>query len=463
MTDFILGLLMTAVVYIAFPLIKLGINGGRFPKENAHRIALWNSIVLGLFFCILTIEFSEGNVTWNAAPAVLYYWINRAILTQKRKNEMLSGIDDKLETCENYNAPVSDWVIDNNYSIADNLKENFAVHPSVFQNSDSEKDKTIKGFVMSKKAKVSIVGSIAVLSIIAIALVLTITIFIPNNKYEHAQALLEDGKYDLAYSAFLDLGNFSDAKQKLLETRYLQAVSYRDKGDYEIANKIFEELGNYRDSKTMIHIHDFKKTATTPKSCTTSGTETYTCISCDKSYISTIDASHNYGLVSEKVASCTEAGEKKYSCFDCGDSYVDTIAIKSHNYKSATCTTPKTCLECGQPEGIALGHSNSIICSRCGEKIFNTLTYTGKGSEIVNYTLPNGKFKITATLISGEAALDVKVHYGDSYEWLYIIDAGNSEIKNIVGPVSNGTIVINASSDYLGKSSWKISIEPIAN
>lgn len=83
----ILSLVLTAVAYLAFPLIKLLINGGRFAKNRAHKIALWNSIVLGTIFCITTIAVSEDGTVWNGAPAVLYYWINRSILTDKDKED----------------------------------------------------------------------------------------------------------------------------------------------------------------------------------------------------------------------------------------------------------------------------------------------------------------------------------------------------------------------------------------
>ena len=85
--DIVLGLLLTAIVYMAFPLIKLLANGGRFPKNRAHKIALWNSVILGAMFCITTIAVSEDGTIWNGAPAVLYYWINRSILTDKNAHD----------------------------------------------------------------------------------------------------------------------------------------------------------------------------------------------------------------------------------------------------------------------------------------------------------------------------------------------------------------------------------------
>ena len=58
----IISLILTAVAYMAFPLIKLLANGGRFPKNRAHKIALWNSIALGAVFCIATIAVSEDGI-----------------------------------------------------------------------------------------------------------------------------------------------------------------------------------------------------------------------------------------------------------------------------------------------------------------------------------------------------------------------------------------------------------------
>lgn len=278
---------------------------------------------------------------------------------------------------------------------------------------------------MNSKTKKMIIIGVSAFVVIAIVLASVFCLILPMNKYNHAKELMENGKYDLAYTEFSELGNFSDAKDKLTETRYLQALEYREKGDYDVANKIFETLGDYRDSKTMIHHHDYKTTASTPKTCTTNGSETKTCSSCDHTYTNTIEA--------------------------------------SHSYKSATCTTPKTCTVCEKTEGSALGHSSSIICSRCGAKTFEKLSYTGTGSKVIDYTLPSGKFRVTVTATSGKAIVSAKIYHGNSYEYLSIYDAGNSEIETITGPVSGGTIVVNADDDYFGKSSWKITIESIEN
>ena len=76
---FFLGLLITAIAYMAFPLIRLSMNGGKFEQKQARKIALWNSIVVGAVFLVLTAAGDSGTA-WNAAPAFLYYWIRVAIL-----------------------------------------------------------------------------------------------------------------------------------------------------------------------------------------------------------------------------------------------------------------------------------------------------------------------------------------------------------------------------------------------
>jgi hypothetical protein len=77
----LLGLLLTAIVYMAIPVIMLFRNDGKFDKKKAKKIALWNSIILGGIFLIITA--STGSGAWSAGPALLYYWINSAILTGK--------------------------------------------------------------------------------------------------------------------------------------------------------------------------------------------------------------------------------------------------------------------------------------------------------------------------------------------------------------------------------------------
>lgn len=81
----LVGVIITAVAYMACPVIKLIRNQGKFEKKRARKIALWNSIVVGAIFCVLTAA-SESGATWSAGPAFLYYWINSSILTDKNSH-----------------------------------------------------------------------------------------------------------------------------------------------------------------------------------------------------------------------------------------------------------------------------------------------------------------------------------------------------------------------------------------
>ena len=78
------NILLTMGAYIAFPVIRLLINGKKFDKKQAQKIALWNSIVWGIIFCIAT---TASGATWNAGAAVIYYFLNKAILTENESDE----------------------------------------------------------------------------------------------------------------------------------------------------------------------------------------------------------------------------------------------------------------------------------------------------------------------------------------------------------------------------------------
>lgn len=65
---------------------------------------------------------------------------------------------------------------------------------------------------------------------------------------------------------------------------------------------------------------------------------------------------HSYSEVSSVAATCTSDGSRNYKC-SCGKSYSERISATGHNWKSATCTEPKTCSVCGATEGTAAGHN----------------------------------------------------------------------------------------------------------
>ena len=101
MLNLLVSLVLTAIIYMAFPLIRLAMNHGRFERKRARRIALWNSIILGAFFCIANAALSDGTA-WSATPALLYYWINCALLTNKNdETDLSSDVEQPTEAEKN--------------------------------------------------------------------------------------------------------------------------------------------------------------------------------------------------------------------------------------------------------------------------------------------------------------------------------------------------------------------------
>lgn len=86
-----------------------------------------------------------------------------------------------------------------------------------------------------------------------------VTRVIPNNKYQRAVTLRENGQYDDAIAAFAELGDYSDAAQQLSETRYQQATNLRAFGKYDEAIALFAELGNYYDAAAQVTETKYQK------------------------------------------------------------------------------------------------------------------------------------------------------------------------------------------------------------
>ena len=96
-----------------------------------------------------------------------------------------------------------------------------------------------------KKSKIII---IAVVIAVVAAAVLTVKIFVPSMNYNKAEALMTDGKYSEAISAFTELGEYKDCADKITECKYLAASDLMNKKNYEQAAKSFEEIKDYKDS-----------------------------------------------------------------------------------------------------------------------------------------------------------------------------------------------------------------------
>lgn len=92
--------------------------------------------------------------------------------------------------------------------------------------------------------------------------------------------------------------------------------------------------------------------------------------------IGSSDMTHTHSYTEEiDEPTCRFSGMKIFTC-SCGDYYTEDIpATGVHNWKEATCESPKHCSECYLEEGNALGHlwkeadcEDPKECTRCGEK-----------------------------------------------------------------------------------------------
>lgn len=135
------------------------------------------------------------------------------------------------------------------------------------------------------------------------------------------------------------------------------------------------------------HTHSYTSKITIQPTCKTDGQKTYSC-SCGDTYsepVASID--HQYG---HKVTNptCTNEGYTTYTCTVCGNSYRDNFTHPTgHNWKAATCTAKKTCLTCGETEGVAFGHSWKAAtcaapktCKTCGVTEGGTTAHSWKAA-----------------------------------------------------------------------------------
>jgi hypothetical protein len=116
-------------------------------------------------------------------------------------------------------------------------------------------------------------------------------------------------------------------------------------------------------------------TVVTAPTCTTAGlyeriSTDSTTVAADFRFMQEVPAlGHDYSvLVDRKIAgTCTTPGYGTYKCVRCNLT-VDKAIIVDHVWSPATCTTPKTCINCHTVNGSALGHTTMLgVCTRCGE------------------------------------------------------------------------------------------------
>ena len=119
-------------------------------------------------------------------------------------------------------------------------------------------------------------------------------------------------------------------------------------------------------------------------------------IASGKSAICKIEVLHNYKLSASNAPSCTSAGSEIYTCSGCNHSYTKDVPAlgNGHQWVSATCSSPKKCSVCGATEGSAISHDldNSGTCTMCGMSTRLPLLYHEYGPMKVTSYYSSGKY-----------------------------------------------------------------------
>ena len=92
-----------------------------------------------------------------------------------------------------------------------------------------------------------IIGGVAAIVIAAIAA--AVIFLVPMLRYNAAEALLNDKKYEDAAEAFEALGDYKDAEERMRKAMCLHAEALLEDGEFKNAAEIFESLGDYKDAE----------------------------------------------------------------------------------------------------------------------------------------------------------------------------------------------------------------------
>lgn len=124
----------------------------------------------------------------------------------------------------------------------------------VIKEKPIKKEKTIeteKATEVLEKKKIKILP-IFILFAVAIILITSFYFLFPIFKYESATKKFNQGSYLEAQAIFLELEDFKDSKQKVIECKYNIASEYLENKKYLESLNIFEEIKDYSDSSQKI-------------------------------------------------------------------------------------------------------------------------------------------------------------------------------------------------------------------
>ncbi len=95
---------------------------------------------------------------------------------------------------------------------------------------------------------------IAILAALAGVVCLVLFVIIPKSHYDKGKDLQSLHKWDEAVTEFESAGNYSDAVNQILATRYAEGMEKRQEKEWDGAVLAFQRAGNYNDSQTQIRV-----------------------------------------------------------------------------------------------------------------------------------------------------------------------------------------------------------------
>lgn len=422
---FIVAVILTTVVYMFFPIIKIITNHGKlFESKRAKEIALWNSIVVGAIFCIVTSAFIGP---WSAAPAFFYYWINSAILTERSDKTADDGEADKNPTQQPYKCAACGRMGPYDGDCPDcGSGEIVFLDPETVQAKEDDIDaaceptpkETAVDDMQPEKCDTSPDIHAPTKPKIDILPYVTGSVFNPamradTPKKSDTSTDITDTS-DFTVNSSEPMVSKSNVKESnnhskpIYCTRCGQLIDPETKRCTGCGRRYFSpkpiiislsavaliggivcffcfavpeiryqqaisyyKQGEYLKANELLQKDPFYKDS--------------------KKYVH----SHSFTTIKTVDRTCDTDGYIMKRCI-CGKEEKEVIKA-SHLFSEATCTEPEKCSRCGAIGTGPLGHDDSkAFCSRCGLRLFETQKYSGYGSETIkNINLPQGSFIVT--------------------------------------------------------------------
>ena len=117
-----------------------------------------------------------------------------------------------------------------------------------------------------RNIKIFLCISIPLAILIVLFIIAQILYLIPQGKYEDAEALLANGQYDEAITAFAELEDFSDSAARIPEVKYQKGVYLLENEKFDEAVAVFEEVIEQEGAEEQITEAKYQKAVKTLES-----------------------------------------------------------------------------------------------------------------------------------------------------------------------------------------------------